>query len=133
MAKILVLEDDPDFGALLFASLEDAGHHVTLVTSGTEAEEAFHQDPADLVVTDLIIRQDGRPVADGGLLLIHRIRDIAENLRKSVPIVAISGVVRRQGMTHALNTAQHVGADEVLAKPFPPEDLLWVIDRLLSE
>ena len=133
MATILILEDDPDLGPLLSTSLEAAGHSVTLVASAIAGEEAFRQNPADLVVADLIIRQDGRPVADGGLLMIHRIKEIANEMRKTVPVIAISGAIRRQGMTHALSTAQHVGADEVLAKPFPPEDLLWLIDRLLGE
>ena len=133
MAQILVLEDDQNFAAILVTSLEAAGHDVTHFTVASDALEAFRQNPADLVVADLIIRQDGLPVSDGGLLLIHRIKEMALSQRKSVPVIAISGVLQHRGMMHALNTAQHVGADEILAKPFAPDDLLFVINRLLNK
>lgn len=132
MAKILVLEDDPDLGELLSTSLEQAGHFPMLCPDATTALAQFLEFEFDLVVADIIVRKNGRPMPDGGLILISRIRNNAEASRRNVPIIAISGAIRNPGMENILTVAQTFGADAELAKPFAPGDLLACINRLLG-
>src|SRR5713101_767843 len=55
MTRILVVEDDPDIGALVSRYLEKAGYEVSLLSSGREALLAVGEHPPDLVVLDLML------------------------------------------------------------------------------
>ncbi len=131
MAKILVLEDEKDFGNLLTKSLEQAGHSVTLTEDATEALATFQNNSFDFVVADLIVKKGDEFVADGGLLLISRIRQHTRASNSVLPIVAISGSTKYPGLGSVLKTAESLGANVSLEKPFHPNELLDLIDDLL--
>ena len=132
MANVLILEDDPDFGSLMRVSLEQAGHFIVMCGTATDALAAYEEYRIDIVVTDLIIKEDNRPIPDGGLILISRLKAVNQYSGRKVPIIAISGQLLALGMEHALDTARTVGADVALRKPFAPEELLATIDTLLG-
>lgn len=50
MARILVIDDDPDISALLEKTLTSAGHEVALAGDGGEGVEQFRTKPPDLVI-----------------------------------------------------------------------------------
>lgn len=133
MAQILLLEDDRSFGFLLKVSLEEAGHSVVVRQDATMAFAEFQKNTPDVVIADLIVVQEERPIPDGGLSLIARIRHRGNMVDRSVPIIAISGVVRSQGLESALDTAKVLGADASLEKPFAPAELLDLISELTSD
>lgn len=128
MAKIIVLEDDPNLGPLIVSSLEDAGHAATLFATSNSAITAYETDPSDVLVADIIIKEFDRPAASGGLLTIHRMNAAAEALGRRLFVIGMSGMTRYPGLQDLLTAAQAIGADVVLRKPFRPDELLELID-----
>lgn len=133
MARVLVLEDDPDFSALLSDSLQRMGHDAYMFSNVSDAIDAFEKEAFDAVVADLIIFDPDQSAAEGGLVFIWRVREISTLKNIKVPVIAISGSVHHAGMQHALDTARHLGADHVLAKPFAPNELKDCIEFVIEE
>ncbi|OWU75777.1 hypothetical protein ATO3_06175 [Marinibacterium profundimaris] len=132
----MILEDDMDFAEMLKMDLVHHGYEVDVTDSGNEAFELLSQQDYDLLIADIYIWKDGQVARDGGLLLTGRLQNIRvsneKDRRGSLPIIVISGAARRPGQHHILDVAKSLGADAVLAKPFAPEDLHNMIDRLLA-
>ncbi len=58
--RVLLVDDDDDFRAMLRRILDRAGHHVTEARDGIEALDRLRLQPAGLLITDLIMpRKDG--------------------------------------------------------------------------
>src|SRR5262245_52129811 len=55
MARVLVIDDEPDVRAVIQEMLEAGGHQAVLAANGVEGLEAHHRLPADVVVTDLFM------------------------------------------------------------------------------
>ncbi len=125
--RILILEDDAEFGPLLQMSLEDAGYEVSLHTNATNALSYLESENVDLIIADLMIKQEGVFIQDGGIKLISTLKQIRHH---PAPIIAISGSFV-QDQYQAISTAMTVGADKTLAKPIHPDDLIALIETYL--
>lgn len=121
MARILVIDDELQVRELLQDILEEAGYEVVLSSDGKEAIEVQQNEPADLIITDLIM-----PEKEG----IETIREL-KKLFPDVTIVAMSGggVV---GPKAYLKIAQGVGAKWTFTKPIERDKLLQGIRDLLG-
>lgn len=118
MARVLVVDDDPDILNLVIARCRGAGHKVLGATSGQEALEALGDTPPDVVILDV-----GLPTMTGFELL--------EELRKrdgmqEVPAIFLSARVQQESIDagHALGAAY-------LTKPFVASALLAAIEKAL--
>jgi CheY-like chemotaxis protein len=120
MARILVIDDDPDVREMICCVLETSGHEALAFHNGRAAIERLQRDPADLLITDIFM-----PDIDG-LETIRRIR----RTRGEMPIIAISGV--DYGRIDYLDIAEKFGAAATLKKPFRPRDLLELVKRALA-
>ncbi|MEW6218391.1 MAG: response regulator [Thermodesulfobacteriota bacterium] len=122
MAKILVVDDEPSIRDLLQRLLADAGHAVRTAADGEEALTFFQQEPADLVIVDLIMpRKDG----------LNTIVDILE-ASPNTGVIAISGGGQAIGAGRYLRLAQELGAVHVLSKPLDMLELFGAIDATLA-
>ena len=131
MGRILILEDDVNLGPLLKVSLEDEGHSVSLQSTATAALAYASENDVDLVIADILIKVGGALVQDGGIKLISRLKQIEA---RRMPVIAISGAFgNERGGQEITSTAFTVGADATLAKPFAPDDLIVLVNRLLME
>jgi DNA-binding response OmpR family regulator len=119
--RVLLIEDDPAFLGMMSAAFEVAGYTVLAAADGDEGLALFNQSPADLVVIDMIT-----PVRDGVEAIVALRRTASP-----VSIVAISGGFCA-GPEYYLDLANHLGADMVMAKPFPVTALLSAAERLLA-
>jgi CheY-like chemotaxis protein len=120
MARILVIDDEPDTRAMLEHILKAAGHEVILASDGREGVERYRTSPADLVVTDLYMpKQEG----------LETIRE----LRTRFPEVAIIAMSGRAAALTMLSVAQKFGAVAVLHKPFAPYELIAAVGKALGE
>ena len=121
MASILVIDDDNDLRTVICSILESVGHDVRQAEEGGAGLKQFLENPADLVLTDLIM-----PGQEGVKTIIE--------LRKAstdVPIVAMSG--GGQGEPgQFLHMAGKLGASVMLEKPFSRDLLLETIVELLE-
>ncbi|MEX1152774.1 response regulator [Parvibaculum sp.] len=123
MAHVLLIEDDPDVTRLLKSALAKYGHSVTCSGDGAAGlAQLKRSNPApEIVVTDILM-----PVQEGieTIMAIRRVNS-------AIPIVAISGGGRTKRLDF-LRTAEKLGANAALAKPFRPADLARTIEKLLA-
>ncbi|MGP6086697.1 response regulator [Antarctobacter jejuensis] len=135
MSNILIMEDDKVFADLISQSLTSAGHCPIVAATGQQALEIVRQQQIDLAIIDIYIRIDGYLTNDGGLLFLTRLRRQSPSAPFAtdayIPVIAMSGAVHHIGQETLLETASTFGANRVLAKPFPPRQLMDFIDTLL--
>lgn len=120
--RILVIDDEPRIVNFLRLKLETSGYKVMTAGNGQEALEIRSMERPDLVVLDVLM-----PGMDG-FEVLRRIR--AES---SVPVIILSA---RESSDDKIKGLQ-LGADDYLAKPFSPDELVARIEsvrrRLLPE
>ncbi|MCH2163928.1 MAG: response regulator [Marinovum sp.] len=128
----LLMDDNRVFAIHLVRELRRHGFELETYPNATLALTAFEERTFDFVVADIIVLADDKPVPDGGLILIHRLR-AAERERGSgtdLKVVAISGAIDKAGMGNLLTTAEGLGADASLVKPFEVEELVETLRDL---
>ena len=121
MARILVIDDDPQIRMLLRELLEREAYEVLDAFNGFEALEIFSHNTIDLVITDIVM-----PDMDGLEVMIR--------LRKTHPelkVIAISGGARIRPQSY-LDLADSLGADATLTKPMDMNVVLKTVKELLA-
>ncbi|MDY6986788.1 MAG: response regulator [Thermodesulfobacteriota bacterium] len=121
MARILVIDDETQIRAMLRRTLERAGYEVVEAPDGKEGMRLFHEKPADLVITDLIM-----PEMEGIQTIVELKRDFP-----AVKIIAISG----GGLMPAdscLEAAKPLGAIHAFRKPVQRGQLLAAIQNAIG-
>jgi CheY-like chemotaxis protein len=114
VAKILIVDDEPDLRFMMRLILEGAGYSVTEARNGLVGLHSVKLKPPDLVITDVMM-----PAMDG-LEFIEHLRSNKETA--TIPILAVSA-----------NSELAAAADALLAKPFLPPELLGLAARLIRE
>jgi CheY-like chemotaxis protein len=122
MAKILVIDDDTLVRAVLTSILEQVGHTVLTAEDGLRGMAMFREERPDLVITDLVMPEQQ------GIQTLAKIRGDDPNAK----VIVMSGS-GRIGDTDFLAEAQALDANDIVAKPFDPEDLLRSVSRCLAE
>ncbi len=120
LARILVADDDECMRSVLREMLERAGYEVMEASNGIIAMILQKENPADLVITDILM-----PEKEGIETILELKRDFPE-----VKIIAISGG-GRGGSEEYLAIAGKMGAETTLAKPFMRKELLKAVRELL--
>lgn len=115
-SHILIVDDDPQIGDLLSEYLEQHGYRVSVASDGREMKRAMKRAKVDLVVLDIMLP------GDDGLALCRFLRETSE-----LPIIMLSAVGEEADRVVGLE----VGADDYLAKPFSPRELLARIKALV--
>ena len=118
--RVLLIDDDAALLGLMAQAFADAGYTIRTAENGRKGLLALDSYHPDLVVTDIVMPE---MEGIGAILQIKR--------RPRPPkIIAISGA-GPGGRRDYLSWARHLGADEVLAKPFRMSQLLALADRIL--
>ena len=115
-APILVVDDDPKIVALVKTYLEREGFRVITAANGQAALKAFGEFQPGLIVLDIML-----PELDG-LALMRILRE-----RSAVPIVMLSARAQVADRVFGI----HEGADDYLAKPFSPAELVVRVKAVL--
>ncbi len=121
MADIVVVEDNTDLRQIIAHILTKAGHSVTEACDGSEILEILAKQPADLVLTDIVM-----PNQEGIQTIVQ--------IRRHYPHLKIIGMSSggSEGDGHYLEMAREFGANATLAKPFPKAKLLETVETLLG-
>jgi len=114
--RLLLVDDDSGFRALLRTTFEDVAVDVDEAASATEAEQRIAAAKPDVIVLDV-----GMPGMDG-LAFCRELKADADT--NSIRIVLLTG------MEDVEDVAGAAGADALLLKPFRPLELLGVVERL---
>ena len=118
MAKILVVDDDPNIRELIKVFLEEAGmEEVFEASDGIEALSVMDQTSVDLVVMDIMM-----PNMDGWELC----REIRRNT--GIPVLMLTA----KGETRQIVKGFELGTDDYLVKPFEPAELVVRVKALLK-
>jgi DNA-binding response OmpR family regulator len=119
MARVLVVDDEPDIVWGIKYALLDEGHEVRTAKDGLEALFFARRERPDLFVLDIVM-----PGIDG----IEVCREVRSDLRlASVPILFISGQGEVQDRVRGLD----VGGDDYLCKPFDLSEFKARVKSLL--
>jgi PAS domain S-box-containing protein len=117
-SHILVVENDPAAAAALSSYLSTQGCRVSLADSGRDAWDRFRNDPADVVITDLLV-----PTGDG--------EDLIAVLRDFDPLLPIIVTTARPGGADRLDARFRDERCVVLKKPPPLSEIARLIAAFL--
>ena len=115
-ANLLVVDDDPELRELTQAYLEQQGFNVECVESGEAMDRFLADNDVDLLILDLMLP------GEHGLSIAQRLKKHSE-----MPIIIVSA----QGEDVDRIVGLEVGADDYLAKPFNPRELLARVRAVL--
>jgi DNA-binding response OmpR family regulator len=116
--KVLLAEDDRDFGNILSQYITINGFDVALAHDGNEAWEMFSKDKPDICVLDVMM-----PEMDG-FTLGEKIKDE----HPEVPLIYLTAKSLKEDIVRGLK----IGADDYITKPFDPEVLILRINNILK-
>lgn len=116
--KILLVEDDQNFGDVLRSYLEMHEYEVTLATDGAQGLESYNKGKFDLCIFDVMM-----PKKDGFTLA----REIREK-DSDMPIIFLTAKTMKDDVLKGFK----IGADDYITKPFNSEELLYRIQAILK-
>jgi two-component system phosphate regulon response regulator PhoB len=119
MAHVLVVEDEPDIAALVAYQLARAGYQVRTASDGAEALRAAESDPPDLIVLDLMLPEIA------GTEVLRKLR--ARKETREIPVVILTA----RGEEEERIRGFELGADDYVAKPFSPRELVLRVQAVL--
>jgi CheY-like chemotaxis protein len=121
MARVLVIDDEPDVRWLLRLSLERVGHEVLLAEDGLRGVAMAQRQKPDIVVVDLMM-----PVMDGYGVLDA----LAKDPRTAhLPVLVLTAKALPEDQVRSVEA----GARRFMTKPFDPEDLAEELERVFRD
>jgi two-component system alkaline phosphatase synthesis response regulator PhoP len=126
MAKILLVDDDPDFVEVTRLILEKNGYEVTTAASGKEGWEKAQSEQPDLILLDVMME-----TPDEGFQLAYKFRKDPELKSKPIIIITAVGKVTRFKFDKEKDE-EFLPVEEYIEKPVKPEVLLEKISKALS-
>jgi len=115
--RILVIEDDPQMAEIIECNLFAAGYPVTVVNDGVAALRKFDEDRPGIVTIDLNVPEVS------GFRLVKLFKRFAPDL----PVIVVTAASFEEAEDIA-----HDGADDFLAKPFDPRQLIQKVEYHLD-
>jgi CheY-like chemotaxis protein len=131
MAKILIIDDDPDIVTAVRLSLESAGHHVVEASSGQEGLRKIKAEHPELIILDVMMEThtEGFQLA----LKLHS-PDPASDLKKfkDIPILMLTAIHSTTPMRYEPDI-DYLPVELFVDKPIDPDDLIkkvnWIFER----
>ncbi len=123
-AKILVVDDDPDFVEYMRTVLESSDYRVVSAGNSEQGMLALSREKPDLVVLDVIMSS----VLDG-LSMSQRMAEDPD--LKHVPVVMVTSIANTDYLA-LFPTDESIHIDAFLTKPIAPAELLRQVDRLVT-
>jgi len=127
MAKILIVDDDPDMRLAIGSVLRSRSYDVIEAGDGEEALRKLKEEKPDLMLLDLLM-----PKMDG-FAVVKELKNAQEGY-SNIPILIISSI--REEASHRryeLEVGHKLDVDEYIEKPIEPFILLERVQRLLSK
>jgi CheY-like chemotaxis protein len=125
-AKILLVDDDPDFLEMHKAVLKNHGYDVVTAANGREGLERVRAEMPDLIILDLM-----REKHDAGFSFSQQIK--TDPLFKAIPILMVTSVAEATGYRFSLQDDGYwMKTDDFLDKPVMPEVLIGRVEKLLA-
>lgn len=130
-AKILVIDDDPDFVDAVTPILQSALYDVVTASSPSEGKAKALTEKPDLILLDIMMDS-----LFDGFSLCHEIKTSKEfDGMKDTPVIFVSAVKEMTGSRFQFNGEDQGlrGPDDYIDKPVKPDDLIARIRKLLEK
>ena len=118
-SRILIVEDNQELLTLMFQLLQSK-YHVMTATNGREALQIIHNNPLDLIVSDVIMPEIN------GYELTHTLKQ--DKQFDHLPIILFTANAQEDDRMEALTA----GADDLISKPFKMRELQLRIDNIIA-
>jgi DNA-binding response OmpR family regulator len=122
MAKILIVDDDPDITFATGLFLKKAQHEVLTASNRADGMKAIDDENPDLIILDVMMEQ-----ADDGIAM-------AQELRRQgceIPILMLTSVGKVTGFTYD-EDREMVPVNAFFEKPIQPDLLVQKVNELLA-
>lgn len=116
MARVLVVDDEPQIRAILRAYLSAEGFQVQDAATGAQALRVLTSEPPDLVLLDI-----GLPDLDG--------LEVLRTLRRTSDVYVVLVTARAEEVDKLIGLG--VGADDYVTKPFSPREVVARVKAVL--
>lgn len=125
MAKILVVDDDPDFVSATKIILEKDNHEVIAAASGDSGFQRARDDKPDLVILDVIMDT----VLDG-LSVSQRMHD--DSALNNIPIIMVTSIANTD-YAELFPTDEFIHINAFLSKPISANELIRQVNKYLPK
>ena len=124
MAKILIVDDDPDFQNATRIVLEKEGHAIISAESGNEGYRRAKEDQPDLIVLDVMMDS----VLDG----LSMSRQMYEDTEvRDIPIIMVTSIANTD-YAELFPTDDYIHIRAFMSKPIDPAKLIKRVNKLLG-
>jgi CheY-like chemotaxis protein len=125
MAKILVVDDDPDFYDATRIILEKHDHQVIAASSGDEGYQRALEDQPDMLILDVIMDT----VLDG-LSVSQRMHD--NPALRDIPIIMVTSIANTD-YAELFPTDEYIHINAFLSKPISADELIRQVNKYLPK
>jgi two-component system alkaline phosphatase synthesis response regulator PhoP len=124
--KILIIDDDKDYGEALKIVLESNGFNVHHALNIRDGRQAIETDRPELIILDVMMDKH----TDGFDLCYNLKHDKACS---DIPILMVTAVTNKTGFKFSPETdGEYLQADDYVAKPIPAAELLLRVKKLIG-
>ena len=124
--KILIVDDDRDYGDALRIVLENNGYEVKHVLNICDGQKAVEGERPNLIILDVMMDRH----TDGFDLCYNLKHDDA---CRTIPIMMVTAVTEKTGFKFSPETdGEYLEADAYVAKPIPVAELLSRVNRMIG-
>lgn len=128
MAKILIIDDDPDLVESMRVVLGSKGYDIVTASSGEEGLEKTKQNNPDLIILDIMME-----TVDKGFDVARKIKE--NQAYKDIPILMLTSIREKLGFDFRSEAGDDtwLPVDEYCEKPLNPEELINKVENLLKK
>jgi len=128
MAKILIIDDDPDIVEAMKVVLENKNYEISIAKSGSEGLKKVKIDSPDLIILDIMME-----TADKGFEVAREIKK--DPKYNSIRILMLTAIKDRIGLDFKSESGDEVWlpVDDYVDKPLKPNELIAKVEKLLGK
>lgn len=127
MARVLIVDDDPEFVESTKAVLETKGHKVTSAPNGQAGYEKAGKDKPDIMILDVMMATDSE-----GFEIARKISHSPDI--KDIPVIMLTGIRKAKNLPFKFDPDEDwLPVKAVLEKPVAPEVLLKEVEKALGK
>jgi len=126
-AKILIIDDDPDYVEAIKAILESKSYKVAAAYNRNDGMKKIDSEKPDLIILDIMMEK-----MDDGFTICYKLKHDPE--LKKIPVLSVSAITEKTGLKFSPETdGEYFEADDYVVKPVKADDLLERVERLLKK
>ena len=124
--KILIVDDDKDYGEALKIVLSSKGYDVNHVLNVQDGRKSIEEVKPALIILDVMMDKH-----TDGFDLCHNLKN--DEKYKNIPIIMVTAVTGKTGFKFSSETdGEYLQADDYVAKPVAASELLLRVKKLIS-